>query len=415
MDDLLTSLSLSHLASALATETVAQWLQLSRPVLLTRLKELGVTSLKERQLLANGLAKQVRQGRQQQIVLSLSGMERPPVMIRSTYGLCNQLRVLLSYREACRAAGRTLVLHWQRTAACTTRFCDLFEPMNGCIVIDELVDLDMVQPGLARLPLDIIPATPYTHPSILGTQRETSMWSDVQPLQALQKLIDAKLEELGPAFVAVHVRRTDHMTEGGQKELAKLTGAFTSDESFERFLDAHRELPIYVATDDRATQERFVARYGARIRARTAFGPRPQDGQTAHPASVHRQTPIAEAVVDLFCCVAAVAFKGTYYSSFSDAIMRLRLARGSANAAADDHNLALPDWDPMRCGQAPDQSVALDEPSMVALLGFIGSHHGELGAAHTAWLDAGWGDKGSASSLVVPTGTAFDSALRFTV
>ena len=40
-----------------------------------------------------------------------------------------------------------------------------------------------------------------------------------------------------------------------------------------------------------------------------------------------RHTSTQRAVVDLFTCAAAFAFKGTYYSSFSDAIQRLRLSR----------------------------------------------------------------------------------------
>ena len=71
---------------------------------------------------------------------------------------------------------------------------------------------------------------------------------------------------------------------------------------------------------------------------------------------VTRHTPLADAVVDLFTCVAARAFKGSYYSSFSDAIAGLRAARGTA-AAHDEHDRTPPRWHRLHAGPQPPQSL----------------------------------------------------------
>ena len=100
------------------------------------------------------------------------------------------------------------------------------------------------------------------------------------------------------------------------------------------------------------------------------------------------------AVGGRFTCAAARVFMGTYYSSFSDAIQRLRLARGDAHPE-DEHNLKPPPWDQVQLGHTSDMSVALDDPALTALLRLLSHHHHDLGAAHAAWLAEGWGGGGA--------------------
>ena len=53
-------------------------------------------------------------------------------------------------------------------------------------------------------------------------------------------------------------------------------------------------------------------------------------------ADARRPTSVAAAVVDLFTCVAAGVFKGTRWSSFSDAVALLRRCHGR-DSADDEH------------------------------------------------------------------------------
>ena len=151
-----------------------------------------------------------------------------------------------------------------------------------------------------------------------------------------------------------------------------------------------RDLPIFVATDNKHTQERFVQRYGShRIKGikpitkafeplvngvvdRAAISGKVGDaggGVISNDVAfrcedVHRHTPLFDAVVDIFTCVQAKAFKGSFYSSFSDAIMRLRNVRGTASED-DEHDLTLPDFHVQYAGNSHDASVSLDDPRLI--------------------------------------------------
>lgn len=74
-----------------------------RPVLLQHLKDAGMSSLPERQRLATLVA---RVSRELASPLRpppplLHQPSKPPLAIRAEAGLCNKLRVVLSYREVC--------------------------------------------------------------------------------------------------------------------------------------------------------------------------------------------------------------------------------------------------------------------------------------------------------------------------
>ena len=64
----------------------------------------------------------------------------------------------------------------------------------------------------------------------------------------------------------------------------------------------------------------------------------------------------------------ATAFKGCYYSSFSDAIMRMRVSRGTASER-DEHDVTLPSWHRAFAGTAYDASLALNDPLLAKVAG----------------------------------------------
>lgn len=139
--------------------------------------------------------------------------------------------------------------------------------------------------------------------------------------------------------------------------------------------------PIFLATDNRPSQDRFLQRYGERMRGlkpisranAASFHSEPPESHHARLAAqdpsfacddVHRQTPLSDAVTEIFTCVRAAAFCGSYYSSFSDTIMRLRIARGTASTA-DKHDLTPPTWHTANTGTQYDASIAIDDPALV--------------------------------------------------
>jgi len=130
-----------------------------------------------------------------------------------------------------------------------------------------------------------------------------------------------------PKFISVHIRRTDHWGSGiANTEIPH------ADEIFASFMDAHPEYRIHLATDNAETQSFFKRRFGPRLASLVPIA----------KSGAMRQTSLREAVVDLFTCVAADGpFKGSWQSSFSDTIARLRALHGRAQPD-DEHELA--DW-----------------------------------------------------------------------
>lgn len=234
---------------------------------------------------------------------------RKPCIIRAHAGLCNKLRVVCAHSHIASEQGRPLVVLWRACTACPGRFAELFEPLADVTFLDDAT----------CGPLTIDYEGCDCHPTVKHTPHEARSLGQLIPLPHLRAAIAANEDALGgpTAFVAVHIRRTDHMPKHQ-----------TTMEDFERFLNEHAPLPIFVATDNVGTQARLLARFGDRVRA---LKPIRKDD-----ARGFRQTPLSDAVTEIFTCVAARAFKGSYCSSFSDTIHHLRLVHGT-RSQRDEH------------------------------------------------------------------------------
>lgn len=267
------------------------------------------------------------------------------LLVWAEAGLCNKLRVLLSYREVAVERGRALLVVWRLGKCCDATFGSLFRPLSSvsflhshrssrltglgvrAAALDETPWLDVPPPEVDAIPADLSILKPAydAHPSVKYTERETEMYLALRPLPKLERAIASRVLECGPRYVAVHVRRTDH---------AACFGERTSDADFFRFVDAFPDHALFVATDNAATQQVFAARYGERVRAMRPISP--AWGSAEPPGADARHTALSDAVVDLYTCVDAAHFKGTPLSSFSDTIAHIRRARGRASSG-DEH------------------------------------------------------------------------------
>ena len=260
--------------------------------------------------------------------------------VRAKGGLCNKLRVVLSYREAAVVdGGHQLVVVWVVNDECPARYCDLFEPLDGVLFLDS--DDPQLEEKLIAL------GSPHgstmkrdmrTHPAIAALEnenekwlsdREAAMFLSLVPIASIQAEIAAMVRQCGDGFAAVHVRRTDHVA---------LWGISTPDDEFYTFVDkalqykskgSHGGACVFVATDNAETQSLYAQRYGtSRVHA-------------LHPIEMSptalRHTSVRDAVIDLYVCASSRVFKGTRGSSFSDAIWLIRKARGVAHQNDELH------------------------------------------------------------------------------
>ena len=209
-------------------------------------------------------------------------------------GLCNRLRAIMSHAVAAWAAGEVLYVYWFSHPACPARFDDLFEPIADVRVV--------VYEG------DRVPPAGYIQTCGVHAGVAEADWplSLLRPVAAIRERVAALQVRLGSDYVAVHIRRTDHNQNWHQ------------DEVYAGWGDGHGG-PVYAAADNPKSLATLKRRLGERLVYQGRFA-----------MTGIRMTEVADAVVDLWVCGGAKAFRGTYYSSFSDWIETMRRAAGLA-------------------------------------------------------------------------------------
>lgn len=213
------------------------------------------------------------------------------INIMPTGGLCNYLRVVFSFLVKAKQEHKQLNVIWVPTNACPDHFLNLFHPITNMNFVRTVNRLD------------------YNSYAAYEPCNTPMMYIGLKPLPKICNIIRTNINTLGENYIALHIRRTDH------SEDAKKHGLFTSDEEFIAFIEAHPDQNIYIATDNRATQDKFLSLYGERIKCMQMIIPQP----------FLRQTTLDKAVVDIFTCAFANKFKGSGWSSFSDLINDLRI------------------------------------------------------------------------------------------
>jgi len=210
------------------------------------------------------------------------------IVVWPTGGLCNKLRVVLSYFEEAKLQNKELHVIWDSPGY----FLDYFEAIDGITFYrSNEKDLKVDYKGCAW------------HPDH-NYRTKFSMYKNLKVLPRIQSKIEDNLLQLGKTYNAVYVCRTDQDVES-----AKKNNAFTTDEDFYNFIEEHNEVSsLYVATDNKVTFDNFKMKYETKMKL----------------DYTEEQTTIVQSVVDLFTCVYADHFKGSGWSSFSGTILSLR-------------------------------------------------------------------------------------------
>uniref|UniRef100_A0A6C0HN41 Glycosyltransferase n=1 Tax=viral metagenome TaxID=1070528 RepID=A0A6C0HN41_9ZZZZ len=232
------------------------------------------------------------------------------ITVVTTGGLCNMLRVTFSYLLKAKSENKVLNVFWQPTDACPQHFLELFQPVNGLNFINSINNLNIADKAdktdIAYIGFDAYSET-----------NTPLMYAELKPLPKYNPWYASELTQrfafaLNEPYIAVHIRRTDHSVD------AKQNNKYTSDEDFIKFIDDNPNINLYIATDNRATQDKFYARYKNRIKGIKFI----------EPSIYLRQTSLGIAVIDIFVCVNAVKFMGSGWSSFSDLINDIRTLQG---------------------------------------------------------------------------------------
>tara|TARA_R110002020_G_scaffold129559_1_gene290022 strand:+ start:561 stop:1196 length:636 start_codon:yes stop_codon:yes gene_type:complete len=199
-------------------------------------------------------------------------------------GLCNRLRVALSYLEYARSLGEELVFTWPINDACNEAFDLHFEPIDGLKITQELDRDHGWQDRHGVFP------HPDHHPN----------YDLIKPKY--------EIDLIRTPYNAVHIRSSEHWEENRK-----------NPSEFIRFIKESK-LPVWLATDLRQTQV-LVSSHGSVHTFATIE-------ESDRIEELYRHTNLKHSVVDLFMCVKAQNFLGTKYSSFSETINCMRNQQG---------------------------------------------------------------------------------------
>jgi len=221
----------------------------------------------------------------------------PYITVIALAGLCNKLQVLLSYLYKANKEGKKLKLYWNKTEDCPDEFDNLFESIPN-------VDIQYIQ---------VKDWEPNNYSDYQNWDKENEDYIKdnyyllLKPIPSIQNEINSIKEQLGEEYIACHIRRTDALTSSGYKDNIK------NDEEYINFINQYpKDLKIYIATDCRNTQKKFIDIYGDRMVYKKI-----EDNNNL------RQTSLQDAVKDIYVCVGAKYFIRSI-GSFSDTIIYLR-------------------------------------------------------------------------------------------
>ena len=212
-------------------------------------------------------------------------------VIKPTGGLGNCLRVVFSCFVKCKENNENLYVIWQPSAACPGFFLDYFEEIEG---------ITFSKTNKLGLKVDYQSSSSYPNYSV--------NLENLKLRPHLQKIVDNNIKLLDNNFIATHIRRTDHDPYINNKK-------HTTDLDFIKFINDNPKFNIYIATDNRATQDKFIKLYEDRIKIIKLIEKNNNN---------MRKTLLEDSIIELFTCVYANNFKGSYYSTFSEMIFILR-------------------------------------------------------------------------------------------
>lgn len=219
-------------------------------------------------------------------------INEPYITVHAIGGLSNKIRVMLSYLYRANKEGKKLKVIWLVDNECPENYENLFENIDNLEVISSSNNYDY-----------------NTFDADNEEYISNKYHKLLKPIPQIQNSIDSYKKELNDSYIACHIRRTDILIFKGEPWFKPKT-----DEEYMNFIDnCDPTMKIYIATDNRYTQDVFIKKYDNRIIIKKII-----------PSNNLRQTSVQDAVVDIYICAGAKYFMGTIGSSFTDLINNIR-------------------------------------------------------------------------------------------
>jgi len=241
--------------------------------------------------------------------------DKKNIVIKPRAGLCNRLRFMFSFIKKLQDNNEfdntNLTVLWEPDNECPYFYLDMMCPIPN---------VKFVKYGKKVAKID------YSSCGPVGGYKDINYISNVKfsPNLAILNKIKKIINTLENNYIAIHVRRTDHIG------LAKSKNRFTTDKEFVHFIEVNKnKRNIFLATDCLKTQQKFKKLYPKKTKY-INFINENKKGK--------RKTSFETAIIDMFVCAFALKFKGSDYSSYSDFINLIRIQNNITN----DNNTTSP-------------------------------------------------------------------------
>jgi len=220
-------------------------------------------------------------------------LNEPYITVRAGGGINNRIRVMLSYLYKANKENKKLRIVWIKDNECPDDYNMLFEPIKNIEIINELIYSNDY----------------HTWSNENGEYINEKYYKLLKPIPEIKKNIEIFKNLLGVDYITCHIRRTDISMHEGQDWFKP-----KSDEEYMNFIDQYDpHLNIYIATDNKDTQDVFMKKYGNRLIIKPII-----------PSDKLRQTSGQDAIVDMYICIDSKYFLGSSGSSFTDTINYMR-------------------------------------------------------------------------------------------
>lgn len=224
------------------------------------------------------------------------GGNKDYIVIQCHSGLNNRLRVLFSYYKYAQLLNKKLIIIWKSNDKCPGYFLDYFKSLKN---------VQFYENNNNNFKIDYVgynwneKFNPY----------KIYIFQDLQLKPNLEKIIKNKMKKM-KKYIAIHVRRTDH-TNNYNEDIKQL---LTTDKEFIDFINQNKNYKVYLATDNKDTQDFYINKFKNKI----------VYNKKIVKTSDLRQTSLKDSIIDMYMCINAEKFKGSYRSSFSGFINQNR-------------------------------------------------------------------------------------------
>ena len=225
------------------------------------------------------------------------------MIIYPTGGLSNKLRVLFSYYQYTSKINKILYVIWDITEECPGFFLNYFLPINNIKIIEcykhNKNDINRIKPDYKGS---------HWHPTY--SPYENDIYGSLHLHKHMKDIIENNIKKLGNRYISVHIRRTDHIY------LAKKNNNYSKDIEFVNFINKYDDYNLYIATDNKETQDIFYKLYKNRIKVIKFIDDKYKCRR--------RKTNLGDSIIDLYMCIHSEHFMGSGFSSYSHLIEHFR-------------------------------------------------------------------------------------------